>query len=201
MEYKTALGVLSIAIGIVAYAIYFWQTAKREGVQPHPFSWFLWGMVTAVAYLVQRGHGGGAGSWVTAFTGMVCFAIGGVSLRKRQGRFSGFDWIALGTGLGVFAFYLLARDPTLSAVLATVIDLVGFGPTFRKGWIEPHKDSATSFGLNGIKFVPAVFALQSYSLASCLFPTTLVIVNVLLAIMLVARRWQIAKQCLTLPNS
>ena len=192
MEYKTALGALSIAIGVIAYAIYFWQSAKREGIQPHPFSWFLWGMVTAVAYLVQRGHGGGAGSWVTGFTALVCFIIGALSLLKHPGRFTWFDWSSLGTGLAVFIFYLLARDPTLSAILATVIDLVGFGPTYRKGWIEPHKESATSFAINGIKFIPAVFALQSYSIASCLFPITLVIVNIILAVMLVARRRQIS---------
>ena len=54
MSDKTAFGVLSVGIMVAAYVIYLWQTMKKRGVQPHPFSWLLWGLVTAVVYLVQR---------------------------------------------------------------------------------------------------------------------------------------------------
>ncbi len=188
MDYKIALGALSFAIGVVAYGIYFWQITKKGGVQPHPFSWFLFGLVTVVAFLAQRQRGAGAGSWVTGLSAVVCLIIGALSLLRHRWRFRGFDWLSLGTGLAVFMFYLVAKDPTSSAILATATDVVGFAPTLKKGWIEPHQDSATSFALNGIKFVPAVFAVQSYSLATCLFPTSLIFVNLAVAAVLVARR-------------
>ena len=191
MGYKTALGLVSIAMGAVAYAIYFWQTTRQQRVQPHPFSWFLWGLVTCVAYLAQRQRGGGAGSWVTAFTGAVCFAIGVLSLLKHRRRFNAFDWASLGLGLGVFAFYLVAQDPTGSAIVATATDLVGFAPTVHKGWLEPHRDSATSFTLNGLQFVPALFALDSYSLASWLFPASLIAANAVVVAVLLVRRRQV----------
>ena len=177
MDYKTGLGALSFAIGVVAYGIYFWQITKKGGVQPHPFSWFLFGLVTIVAFLAQRQRGAGAGSWITGLSAVVCLIIGALSLPKHRWRFRGFDWLSLGTGLGVFMFYLVAKEPTSSAILATATDVVGFAPTLKKGWIEPRRDSATSFALNGIKFVPAVFAVQSYSLASCLFPTSVALRN------------------------
>ena len=132
MGHKAALGALSVGIMAVAYAIYLWQTMKKGGVQPHPFSWLLWGLVTAVVYLVQRDRNGGAGSWVTGITAAVCFVIGTVTLLKHRWRFSWFDWISLGTGLAVLGFYLLARDPTQSAVLATITDVVGYGSTVKK---------------------------------------------------------------------
>ena len=184
-----------MAISAVAYGIYLWQTAKKGGVQPHPFSWFLWGLVTAVAYLVQQSQGGGPGSWVSGFTSVVCFVIGGLTLAKHRWRFSWFDWFCLGAGFLVYAFYLLAKDPTQSALLATGTDVLGYGSTIRKGWIEPHKDSATSFALNGVKFVPALFALESYSVATWLYPATLVAVNGAVALMLLVRRW--SQQCST----
>jgi hypothetical protein len=72
--------------------------------------------------------------------------------------------------------------------LATAIDVVGYGPTVKKGWAKPHNDSASSFALNGVKFVPAICALKSYSVTTWLYPATLVLVNGAVALMLVWRR-------------
>lgn len=198
MAPKTALGLLSIGIGAAAYTIYIGQTAKRKGVQPHPLSWILWGVVTGVAYLVQMERGGAAGSWVTGFTSCVCFLIGGFSLVKHTWRFSRFDKVSIWFGIGVLLFYIFSKNPTHSAVLATIVDVVGYLPTIRKGWFEPHKDSATSFSLNSLKFVPALFALESYSVATWLYPATLVVVNGGVATLLLVRRRRVSSDIITL---
>lgn len=190
MIFKSAMGVAAVIIMFIAYTIYIWQTARGEEVRPHPFSWFLWGFVTAVAYLVQISEGGGAGSWVVGLTAVICLLIGAVSFFKYRWRFSLFDWLSLCAGLAVFAYYWASKNPTQSAILATATDVVGYGSTIRKGWAEPHKDSATSFALNSAKFIPSIFALQSYSLATCLYPTTLVLMNGAVAAMLLWRRQQ-----------
>lgn len=188
MDSKSLMGASSVAIMLLAYAIYIWQTAREEGVRPHPFSWFLWGFVTGVAYLVQVSQGAGAGSWVVGLTSLICVLIGAFSFLKHQWYFSVFDWLSLAAGLAVFAFYLLSRKPTESAVLATVTDVIGYASTIKQGWREPEKDSATSFALNSAKFVPSIFALNSYSVATCLYPATLVVMNAAVAAMLLLRR-------------
>ena len=188
---KSWLGALSVAISVVAYGVYIWQTTKKEGIQPHPFSWLLWACVSTVAALAQWAKGAGAGSWVTSFTATVCFIIGVLTLLKHRWRFSRFDWFSLVTGIGVLFFYLLAKNPTASAVLATSADVLGYNSTIRKGWIAPDSDSPTSFALNSAKFVPALFALDSYSVATWLYPATLVVVNAGVAVMLVLRGRQI----------
>jgi hypothetical protein len=43
MSVQNALGLLSIAIAVVAYARYFQQIFSKSGVEPHPFSWLPWG--------------------------------------------------------------------------------------------------------------------------------------------------------------
>jgi hypothetical protein len=191
MAFKLAMGVLSVIIMFVAYAIYIWQIARAEGVQPHPFSWFLWGVVTGVAYLVQAANGGGPGRWVVGLTAVICVLIGLISLLMNKWSFSLFDWLSLGVGVLVFAYYLLSKNPTQSAVLATATDVIGYASTVKKGWTQPYKDSATSFALNSAKFVPALFALESYSLATWLYPATLVLVNGAVSTLLVVRRRQL----------
>jgi hypothetical protein len=184
------LGGLSVAIMVVAYAIYLRQAAAH-GIRPHPFSWFLWGLVTGVAYLVQVAEHGGAGSWVVGLTALSCFVIGGFSLLRHRWQFHWFDWASVGVGLLVLTYYLAARNATESAVLATTTDVIGYGSTIRKGWAEPERDSATSFALNSAKFVPALFALESRSVATCLYPATLVVMNAFVAVMLLWRRRQL----------
>ena len=182
------MGALSVFIMLIAYTVYLWQTRRAGGIQPHPFSWLLWGFVTGVAYLVQATKGAGPGSWVVGLTALMCFLISALSLFKHRWSFSLFDWLSLAAGLVVLGYYMLSKNPTLSAILATSTDVIGYGSTVKKGWSEPRKDSATSFALNSLKFVPSLLALNSYSLATWLYPATLVVVNGAVTIMLLLRR-------------
>jgi len=196
-ELQQLLGAFAVAIGCVAYAIYLWRTAKQGGISPHPFSWLLWGLVTTVAALVQKATGAGPGLWVTAFTAVVCFVIGTLTLLKNRWVFTTFDWLSLAVGMAVLVFYVFATNPTASALLATATDVVGYSSTIRKGWMTPRTDSATSFALNSIKFIPALFALNSYSIATSLYPATLVVVNGGVALMLVIRRRHLTQAILS----
>ena len=45
-------------------------------------------------------------------------------------------------------------------MLATIIDMLAFGPTLTRGWVQPHKDSVTSYALNSAKFVPSLLAME-----------------------------------------
>jgi hypothetical protein len=194
MTFKLIMGALSVVIMVVAFATYLWQTFRDEGVQPHPFSWFLWGIVTGVVFLVQISQHGGAGSWVVGFTAVICLLIGSVSLLRNSWRFTLFDWLSLVAGFAVFGYYLVSKNPTLSAILATATDLIGYAPTISKGWSHPEKDSVSSFTLNSAKFIPSLFALESYSLATWLYPATLVILNGGVAVLLLLRRRHFGKR-------
>lgn len=191
MPIKLLMGGVSIAISIAAYGIYLWQTSKDRGAQPHPFSWLLWGLVTGVAYIVQVSTGGGAGSWVTGFTAVMCYVIGLFSLFKHRWQFGLFDWLSLIAGIILLVYYLSAKNLLSSAILATAMDVVGYGPTVKKGWGRPYNDSVSSFALNSIKFVPALGALKSYSVTTWLYPSTLILVNGAVALMLFLRRRKI----------
>lgn len=196
---KYALGASSIALGVLAYGIYIRKTVREGGIEPHPFSWLLWAVVTAVAYFVQKGNGGSAGSWVTGFTAVVCLMIGLLTLFKNEWKFSRFDWFCIVAGIFVAGIYLTGHyiagfqfggyyfaigSPVWSAVGATIADVVGYGPTLKKGWTEPHKDNATAFAFNSAKFLVALFALESYSIATWLYPLTIGVANAGVSVML-----------------
>jgi hypothetical protein len=183
---KAALGSFSVALMLLAYSRYLWK-ASRKRVQPHPVSWFIWGLVTGVAYGVQVTRGGGAGSWVVGLTALSCFVIAALSMRSYGFHFDEFDTACLVLGLAALAAFLFTSLAWLAAVLATVADVIGYAPTVRKGWKEPDSDDAASFFLNSAKFAPSLWAMGSYSVATLLYPITVLIANAVVFVILVWR--------------
>lgn len=176
-----------MAIALLACGIYIWQTFSSQ-VRPHPLSWFLFGILSATGYWVQRDQGARAGSWTLLAMTFICFLLAGLSLARGERHFSKIEWGFLVAGCIVFALYFFTKEPNLAAVLTTLIDALGFGPTFARGWRKPEKDSVTSYALNAAKFAPSLLAMQPATVATCIYPATLLVLNSAVAIMLVARR-------------
>jgi hypothetical protein len=184
-DWRDALGMLSVALAIIAAIIYVVQTLRGD-VRPHPLSWFLFGILSATGYWVQRDEGARQGSWTLLAMTIICFVFVATSVARGERRFSRQEWSFAVAGLAVFVLYLFTGEPNLAAALTTVVD--GYGPTFVRGWSHPRKDSVTSFALNGAKFVPSLMAMDPISFATSFYPATLLVLNAAVSIMLVLRR-------------
>src|SRR5579871_4761061 len=184
---QDALGALSVVLAIVAFVVYFWQTLAGE-VRPHPLSWVLFGILSVTGYLVQRDAGARAGSWALLAMSAICFLLAATSVFRGERRFPLSEWAFLAAGAIVFAFYLVAREANVAALAITLVDALGFGPTFARAWRAPHRDSATAFTLNGAKFLPSLMAMDPFTFATAFYPATLVALNLAVAAVLLGRR-------------
>jgi hypothetical protein len=187
LTFKDAMGALAVVITLVAYGIYVWQTLRGEA-RPHPLSWLIFGILTGTAYLVQRDDAAGPGSWVMGITAVVCLLLCLMSFWRGERAFPWYEWAFLFAAAVIFIFYLWSHEPTIAAVLAALVSVLGFGPTVTKAWQRPHSDSITTFALNSIKFIPAFFAMDNLSLATCVMPAALVVANAAVALIIYARR-------------
>jgi hypothetical protein len=190
IDYKESLGLIAILIGLVSYVPYFINIFRGK-TKPHAFSWLIWAVLTGIAFAAQVTEKGGAGSWVTGVTALACFFIFVLALFKGFRHFPVFDWLTLAIACVSIIIWKLTNDPTISVILITVIDAIGFLPTFRKGFMRPFEETATTFTLSAIKFVPALFALESFTIATWLYPASLVLMNGLFVCMLLIRRKQL----------
>ena len=189
--WRDALGVLSVALAVLAAVIYIVQTLRGE-VRPHPLSWFLFGVLSLTGYLVQRDQGARQGSWTLLAMTIICFLFVAVSVARGERSFSRQEWAFVGAGGAVFALYMFTRDANAAAAMTTAIDALGYGPTFTRGWSHPRKDSVTSFAINAAKFVPSLMAMDPISFATSFYPATLLVLNTAVAIMLLMRRRALA---------
>ncbi len=94
ITFKDFMGALAVAITLVAYGIYVWQTLRGEA-RPHPLSWLIFGILTGTAYLVQRDEAAGAGSWVMGVTAVVCLLLCLMSFWRGERVFPWYEWAFL----------------------------------------------------------------------------------------------------------
>ena len=176
---------------MLAAVIYIAQTLRGE-VRPHPLSWFLFGILSLTGFLVQRDEGARQGSWTLMAMTIISFLFVAVSVARGERSFSRREWAFLIAGGAVFVVYLFTGQATVAAALTTLVDALGYGPTFVRGWSQPKKDSVASFALNGVKFVPSLMAMDPISFATSFYPAALMVLNAAVAIMLIMRRRAIA---------
>lgn len=189
-DYKDVLGILATVIGFIGYIPYF-RDIFRGTTKPHAFSWFVWFVLTAIGFAAQLVEGAGSGAWVTGFAAVACFTVFVLALFKGKHEFPVFDWVALASAIAALFLWWFTNDPLLSVILITITDAIGYIPTFRKGFYKPWEETATMFAFSSIKFIPALFALESYSLTTWLYPASLVLMNGLFVGMLLVRRKQV----------
>ncbi len=184
---KAILGTIAILIALAAYVPYFRDIFRRK-TKPHAFSWLVWASLTGIAFFGQLSDKGGAGAWVTGVSALVSFVIFFLALQKGEKNITTSDkWSLGGAGIALVLWYITS-SPLLSVILITLIDALGFYPTFRKSYHKPHEETALTFFLSGLKFVIAIIALQNYSVVTYLYPASLVLMNFIFVGMLMVRR-------------
>jgi hypothetical protein len=179
MNVSAALGVLSLAIGVAGYVPFL--RGLRDGTYvPHGFSWSVFALMTGIAYVAQYQSGAGAGAWVTGFTAFVCvgFAICGFSANARR-YIAPIDWLCLAGSLVALSAWFWTSDSFAAVVLITIVDAGAYAPMIRKAYVHPETETMLGGFLSGLKFVPAIMALDVLSVTTVLYPASLVATNAL----------------------
>lgn len=188
-EIKNIIGIIAIILIFLGYIPYFRDLIKGKTV-PHIYSWILWGFVTFIVAALQFSDGAGIGALITLVVAGICAAVIIVSVVKHKGsmNITLLDKAFLILGFISLGIWLLAKQPLLSAVLATTTDLLAFAPTIRKSWHKPYSETLSLYELNVVRFSLALVALQHYSLITVLYPASWVVGNGLFAVVLILRR-------------
>jgi len=181
------LGILATLIAIYAYIPYF-RNIFRGKTKPHAFSWFVWFLLTAIAFFAQVSDNAGPGAWVTGFTAVICFVIFIFGLKRGEKDIVWIDWLSLVGALLALGLWAITNEPLLSVILITLIDALGFVPTFRKSYSKPNEETALTYGLSSLKFAIGIAALDNVTLVTALYPASLVLANGIFVAMVLLRR-------------
>lgn len=191
-DIKTIISIIAVALTFIGYIPYLRDTFSGK-TTPHVYTWFIWGFATAIAYALQVSGGAGVGSWVTLAVVIISVIIFILGLRNGKKDITKLDTIFLILSFVSLFLWLVAKQPILSVILISSVDILGFVPTIRKSWNKPYSETLFSYQLNAFRHGISILALQQYSIVTWLYPVTWTIANGLFSLMLIVRRKQIKK--------
>ncbi|MFA6386521.1 MAG: hypothetical protein WCW04_02005 [Candidatus Paceibacterota bacterium] len=186
-DFKIIMSVVVVALTFIGYAPYIRDVIKNK-TTPHSFTWLVWSFATGITFALQISGGAGLGALATLSATIICFSIFILGVIKKNKDIVYLDFVFLGFSFVALFLWVVVKQPVFSIILIVLVDVLGFLPTVRKSWKNPHSETLFSYKLNVIRQILTIFALQQYSILTWLSPAVWAIVNLLFSIMLIIRR-------------
>ncbi|QQG37765.1 MAG: hypothetical protein HYS26_04030 [Candidatus Kaiserbacteria bacterium] len=190
-DYQIVLGWLSVIIGLASYVPYF-RDIFAGTTKPHPFSWFVWTLITGITFFAQVTAGGGLGAWATGATMVANFAVVLLALRRGERGITKIDWACFVGALAGILVWALTKNPLAAVLIVTVVDALAFAPTVRKAYEKPRSETLSLFVWGVVKYALAIPALAIFNFTTVLFPASVIVLNVLFVGVVLIRRRQVS---------
>lgn len=184
---KETIAIVAAFMAVIGNVPYLIDVLKKK-IKPHPYTWLVWSIVSAVTFFGQVAKGAGVGAIPTGvaeiFTVIIFFFSLRYGFKNIQKRDTVFLIIAL---LGLVP-WLLTKDPTISVIIVVSIDLIAFIPTIRKTAEHPKTESPALYSMNVARHTLSLFSLEAYNIATTLHSITMIIVNSLMTYLMVRKK-------------
>jgi hypothetical protein len=185
--WKETLAVIAALLAIAGNLPYLLDIVKGR-VQPHPYTWLVWSIVSGTVFFGMLAKGAGIGALPTAASEIFTIIIFLFSLKFGFKGITKTDTLFLAVALAGLIPWALTKDPTLSVIIAVGIDLVAFAPTLAKTWAHPSTETPILFGTNVLRHLLALGSLQTYNMATTLHSVAMITTNTLMVTIILVRR-------------
>lgn len=197
MDIKSLLASLGVLLGLIGTFPYIRDTLRGK-TKPHVITWLIWTLLALVAFAGQLVGGGGPGAYVTGVTAMMNAVILVLSVRFSKTLVTRFDIGLLTVAMLALPLWWIAGSPIISVVLASVIMIIGYIPTYQKSWMLPERETVSLFAFSALKQLFGLLGLAAYNVLTVLFPLSLLIANLGLVFVILMRRREVGAK---LPDS
>jgi len=191
MELKTTFAIVATIIGVPSFIPYILDTFKRK-TQPHVYTWLIWTILQATGVIAMYNNGAGIGILALAIGTFFCAFICIISFKYGTKNITPFDTMCLVGALISIGVYVFLHQPLLSVILVSAIDFMGFLPTLRKSWAEPHTETVSMYAFFLVSGLFSILALKDYSAITLLYPLTLIAINSISTVVIIIRRFSLS---------
>ncbi len=176
------------AVTSVSTLIYYIISVIRGQTKPHLYTWIIWSILATIAFVAQISENSGSGSWSLGAFSLFCSLTAILALKYGEKHFTRFDKIALILALSAIIPWVITKDALISVVMVSIINLVGFMPTFRKSWDKPYDETLICYGITTIAMGLSLIALNPLTITSSLYNITILLSDAVFIIFCLWRR-------------
>ncbi len=184
---KESIAIVASIIAIIGNAPYLRDVIKRK-IQPHPYTWLVWTIVSGVTFFGALLKGAGVGAIPTGVAEFFTLVIFIFSLQYGFKQIKKIDTYFLIAALLGLVPWFLTKDPTISVVIVVSIDLIAFIPTLRKTKMHPETETPILFSMNVVRHILTLFSLQAYNVATVLHSIVMIIINSLMTFLILRKK-------------
>ncbi len=188
MEIKLLLALCGGLLIVGSFLPYILDIIKGN-TEPHVYTWCIWTFTHGIAALAIVQGDGGLIAALSIGAGAVCsFVVFLLSIRQTTQHITTFDSIALAVAVLAIIAWLKLDHPVWVVILITIVDVLGFVPTWRKTWHKPKTESVIAWSLYAIGCLMTLIALSHYNVLTTFYISAMVIASSILVIIITLRR-------------
>lgn len=174
-------------MAFVGYIPYLKDTIAGK-TKPHVISWFLWTLVSFIAFGLQWSKGAGAGSYANFAMGLICLVLFLYSFKNGTKEVKLADVVSFILAILAIILWLIVNQPVWSILLVVLIDALSFTPTFIKSWNKPRQETLFTWILSSVRQGCVLLSLREVNFVTAAFPAYALVANALFCLLLITRR-------------
>jgi len=186
-EFASGVAVAITVLGTLPYVL----AMVRGRVRPHAFSWLIWAVTTGIAFAGQLASHGGIGAAAAGASCAVAFTICGYAYWRGERSYTPLDWLCLAGAAAALVGWALAGGPLIAVALVSLVDAIAVVPTIRKAYARPDEEGISVFVLQSVKWLFAIYALDSLNATTLLYPAVTTAGNAVIIGIVLVRRAQL----------
>ena len=163
---KTILTVFITALAVYCFFPYIKDIVKGK-TKPHIYTWIIFTITSTIAFVSNVYGGGGYGSIPLGIVILFNIAIVLLSLKHGTKNIDKKDTVLMSLALLSILMWYVFNNPFVSVLMATLVDALGYVPTFRKIWSNPESETVSFWFMIGLSQILTIFTNISYNFYTC----------------------------------
>ena len=171
MEIITVKSLLATFIAILTVYCFFpyLRDVLKGNTKPHIYTWIIFTITSSVGFASNLyGHGGLASiplGIVILFNATIVL----LSIKHGTKDINFKDKILMFLAAVSIIIWYVFNNPFLSVFMATLVDALGYFPTFRKTWSEPGSETKSFWFMIGLSQFLTIFTNTEYNFYTCFY--------------------------------
>lgn len=184
---KEVIAIAAAVLAVIGNIPYLLDVVKRR-VEPHPFTWLLWTIVSCVTFFGGLAKGAGIGALPTGASEIFTVLIFLFSLRYGFRNIKKRDVVFFVIALFGLIPWVMTKDPTISVIIVVSIDFIAFLPTLWKTWERPKSETPLLYSMNVSRHILTLFSLRAYNIATTLHSIVMIVMNSIMTAIILSRQ-------------